>query len=312
MTHPDLLVGLETGDDAAVWRRPDGRALVATVDFFTPVVDDARTWGAIAAANAVSDVYAMGGAPLFALNIAVWPKDELPLDLLGEVLSGANDIAAQGGYVVVGGHTIDGAEPLYGQVVVGEVNEGHILTNAGARAGESVVLTKALGTGIITTAIKLERATRGMQDAAIASMTRLNFEASAAALRAGARCATDVTGFGLLGHIYKLALASGVAVELDVDELPILPGVQQLAEEGCFPGGTTRNLDFAAHRVKSADRGRWESWKMLVADPQTSGGLLFTCSPDAADAAVATLQATGHAAAVIGRVAIGPPGEIRI
>ena len=313
-SHPDLIVGLETGDDAAVWRRPDGRAIIATVDFFTPVVDDARTWGAIAAANAVSDVYAMGGKPLFALNIAAWPKDQLPLDLLGQVMAGAQDIAARGGFVVVGGHTIDGAEPLFGQVVIGDASPETILTNAGAQVGDALVLTKALGTGLVTTAIKRadDGATVTGAAEAIASMLRLNDGAAAAAIAAGAHAATDVTGFGLLGHLHKLALASRVAVRVDFGAIPVLPGVGELAASGFAPGGTQRNLDFAEPHVVPESSVDWPVARLLLADPQTSGGLLFSCPRSDADNAVAALLASGHAAAVIGVVIAGPPGHIAV
>jgi selenide, water dikinase len=299
-THPDLLVGTETGDDAAVWRLDAARALVATTDFITPVVDDARTWGRIAATNAVSDVYAMGGRPLFALNLVAWPSTELPTELLGEVLAGGAEVGAACGFAVVGGHSVDDPEPKYGLAVVGEVHPDRILTNAGLRDGDVLVLTKALGIGIATTAIKAGRGPAAFAEAAIASMTEPNAAAAAAALAAGATGATDVTGFGLLGHLGKMLAASGMDAELDVASVPMLPGARELAADGVIPGGSRRNRDWVADQV---DPGRFgELDVLLLADAQTSGGLLFGAAPDAAAVAVASL---GPPAAVIGRVHTG-------
>jgi len=316
-SHPDLLVGTETGDDALVWRRPHGQALVATVDFFTPVVDDARSWGRIAAANAVSDIYAMGGSPLFALNLVAWPRDQLPLDLLSEVLQGGAETAEEGGWVVAGGHTVDGPEPMYGQAVVGEVDPASMLTNAGGQAGDALVLTKALGTGLVATAVKRcepsEVASGGKlaeaYDAALAGMTRLNAEAAAIARASGSGAGTDVTGFGLLGHLHKLALASDLAAVIDVEAVPVLPGAWELLEAGFVPGGTDRNREFFGPWVEKTDDERLLT---MLCDAQTSGGLLFACRPQAAAAAAAELRGTGHAAAVVGRLIQGQAGMIRL
>jgi selenide,water dikinase len=299
-SHPDLLVGTETGDDAAVWRLDADRALVATTDFFTPLVDDPRTWGRIAAVNAVSDVYAMGGRPLFALNLVAWPSTELPMRMLAEVLAGGAEIGVECGFAVVGGHSVDDPEPKYGLAVVGEVHPDRILTNAGLRDGDALVLTKALGTGIVTSAIKGGTASGDVAEAAIASMTANNAAASVAAVAAGATGATDVTGFGLLGHLRKMVEASGVDVELDVDAVPLLPGVRALAESGVVPGGTRRNRDWVADRVDAGARSELDV--LLLADAQTSGGLLFGAAPDAAAAAAREL---GPPAAVVGRVRAG-------
>jgi selenide,water dikinase len=296
-THPDLLVGTETGDDAAVWRLDADRALVATTDFFTPLVDDPRTWGRIAAVNAVSDVYAMGGRPLFALNLVAWPSTELPMSMLAEVLAGGADAGAQCGFPVVGGHSVDDPEPKYGLAVIGEVHPDRILTNAGLRDGDALVLTKALGTGIATSAIRAGTASAEVTAAAIASMTADNAAASVAAVAAGATGATDVTGFGLLGHLRKMVEASGVDVELDVDTVPLIPGVRELAERGVLPGGSRRNRDWVADRVDQGHRAELDV--LLLADAQTSGGLLFGAAPERAAEAVARL---GGAAAVVGRV----------
>ena len=309
MTHPDLLVGSATGDDAAVWRLDDDRALVATADFITPVVDDARTWGRIAAANAVSDVYAMGGRPLFALNLVGWNVDELPTELLSEVLAGAAEVGADCGFVTVGGHTVDDPEPKFGLAVVGEVHPQRVLTNAGLRPGDALVLTKALGVGVIATAIKRDIAPADVAAAAVASMTRSNAEACAAALAAGATGATDVTGFGLLGHLARMAEESGVDVTVDTAAVPLLPGARALAESGCVPGGSSRNLDWARERLDAGATD--EVTVVLLADAQTSGGLLFGATPDAASAAVERLVASGHPAAVVGRAEAGA-GRLRL
>ena len=309
MSHPDLLVGSATGDDAAVWRLDAERALVVTTDFITPVVDDARTWGRIAAANAVSDVYAMGGRPLLALNLVGWNTEELPTELLSEVLLGAADVAADCGFVTVGGHTVDDPEPKFGLAVVGEVHPDRLLTNTGLRPGDALVLTKPLGVGIIVTAIKRDLAPAEVTAAAVASMTRSNAEAATVALAAGATGATDVTGFGLLGHLGRMAEESGVDVSVDVDAVPLLPGARSLAEDGCIPGGSRRNLEWVGPRL---DTGSVDELSVVVlADAQTSGGLVFGCEPDAAQRAVEQLVATGHQAAVVGQVRSGS-GRIQL
>jgi selenide, water dikinase len=305
--HPaDLLVGPGTGDDAAVWRLDDDRALISTADFITPVVDDARTWGRVAAANSVSDVYAMGGRPLFALNLVGWNTDKLPTELLGDVLAGGQDIAAQAGFVIAGGHTIDDPEPKYGMAVTGEVHPDRILTNAGLRVGQDVVLTKPLGVGVLTTAIKAGRATPDQTDAAVASMIRLNDVASRVALAAGATGCTDVTGFGLVGHLGRMALESGVSVTIDFDAVPFLPGAVDLAGDGVMPGGSRRNLTWALEFVDTG--GHDQVHQLLVADAQTSGGLVFGVDSSETAGVLAELAATGHIAAHIGIVTAGNPG----
>lgn len=308
--HPDLLVGTETGDDAAVWRLDADRALVATTDFFTPVVDDARTWGRIAATNAVSDVYAMGGRPLFALNIVAWPNEVLPAEMLGEVLAGGADVGRECGFAVVGGHSIDDPEPKYGLAVVGEVHPDRILTNAGLRPGDALVLTKPLGVGIATTAVKAGTASSNLLDAAVATMCTPNATAAAAAVAAGATGCTDVTGFGLLGHLRKMASASGVDAEIHVDAVPLLPGAREQADAGIVPGGTRRNREWVGEVLDIAP-GVSETDVVLLADAQTSGGLLFGAEPERAAAAVAELREQGLEAAVIGRAEAGS-GRIRI
>jgi len=296
--HPDLLVGTETGDDAAVWRIADDRALISTADFITPVVDDARTWGRVAAANSVSDVYAMGGKPLFALNLVGWNSDELPVELLGEVLAGGADIAKAGGFIIAGGHTIDDPEPKYGMSVTGEVNPQFMLTNAGLKPGQALVLTKPLGIGIITTAMKAERASDDTTAAAVESMTRLNDVAAEVAVKGGATGATDVTGFGLLGHLGRMAIESGVDVSIDVEATPFLVGAKQLAADGLIPGGTHRNLAWVRKQLQPGDHD--ETTQLMFADAQTSGGLVFGVDPSKTEEALARLAETGHTAAIIG------------
>lgn len=311
------MVGSDTADDAAVWRRPDGPALVATADFFTPIVDDAHTWGRIAAANAASDVYAMGGRPLFALNLVAWPRDRLPLDLLGDVLEGGASMAAEGGWVVAGGHTIDGHEPLYGQAVIGEVDPDRVLTNAGGRPGDALVLTKPLGTGLVATAVKrsepgdVEPGGRwhAAYTEAVAEMTRLNAVAAEVALEAGASACTDVTGFGLLGHVGEIAAGSGVGARLDAEAVPLLAQARDLVADGAVPGGTRRNLDHVRPRLVTT---RDDAILTLLADAQTSGGLVFACAASAAEDAVAALTAAGHRAAVVGALVDGDPGGLEV
>lgn len=303
-------MGLATGDDAAVWRIGRGRALVLTADFITPVVDDARTWGRIAATNSVSDVYAMGGRPLLALNLVAWNSEELSNDLLTEVLTGGEDAARACGFVVGGGHTVDDPEPKYGMAVVGEVNPSRMLTNSRLRPGNALVLTKPLGTGVISTAIKRGEARADVVDRAVQEMIRSNEAAAAAAMRHGATAATDVTGFGLLGHGLRMAQESGVDLEISVGEVPVIEGARELAALGIVPGGTTRNLDWVSDSLDTGDAG--DVGVTLLADAQTSGGLLLgMVSRDAGRAAVTELRASGHNAAVIGGVTEGS-GQIRL
>jgi selenide, water dikinase len=245
----------------------------------------------------------MGGRPLFALNIVGWNHEELSNDLLVEVLEGGADAAREGGWVNVGGHTVDDPEPKYGLAVVGEVHPDRILTNAGLRDGDALVLTKALGIGVVSTGLKRGAAEAAAVDAAIASMTRLNAEAAEVALDAGASGMTDVTGFGLLGHLRKMVEASGVDVDLDTGAVPLLPGVRDLAAAGFVPGGSRRNLEWASEVLDAGAAD--ETTRLLLADAQTSGGLLFGTAPEAADAAVERLRRSGHSAAVIGRAGAG-------
>ena len=265
----DLIIGVEDGDDAAVVRIGQDRAIVATVDFFTPVVDDAYTFGRIAAANALSDVYAVGGEPLIALNLLGWPRDKLPIELAAEVLRGGLDVARSAGCHVAGGHSIDDPEPKYGMAVTGLADPSALLRIDAGTAGLPLSLTKPIGIGVLNARHK---ATGEVSQEAVEVMTALNAEASRAALAAGLRCATDVTGFGLLGHLYKLARASGVGAIIDHAAVPVLPEARAALRAGYIPGGSRRNLDWVRPH---ADFGSLaEEELLLLADAQTSGGLL--------------------------------------
>ena len=264
----DLLVGLDDGDDAAVVRIQGGQAGVATADFFTPVVDDAYDWGRIAAANALSDVYAMGGRPVVAVNLVGWPMDRLPRELLAEVLRGGNDVARQAACLVAGGHSIDAPEPTYGMAVTGLVDPDRLLRNDAAAAGLPITLTKPLGVGVLN---NRHKSTGEVFGHAVAQMAALNRDASQAAVAAGARAATDVTGFGLLGHLYKMMRASGVTAVVDSAAVPYLDGAREALHDGFVSGGTRRNLDWVRPHLRSEVD---EDELLLLADAQTSGGLL--------------------------------------
>jgi len=308
---PEVLVGHLDRDDAAVWRTGGGRLAVATTDFFTPVVDDPATWGRIAATNAVSDVYAMGGRPQVALNLVGWPRD-LPFELLGQVLAGAQEVATSAGYVVLGGHSIDSAEPFFGLAVIGEVEEEELLTNGGARPGQALVLTKAIGTGIVMTAAKrsdVGAAVPGFEDA-VASMCTLNAGAARLALEHGATAATDVTGFGLLGHLHGMASASGVAARVAAADVPLLPAVTDLLDAGFVPGGTERNALQSEAYASAASGVLDRRTRLVLADAQTSGGLLIALPAERAAALVAALRTEGLLAARVGAVEDGAAGTI--
>lgn len=275
---PRLLVGRETFDDAGVFRVADDLALVQTVDFFAPIVDDPETFGAIAAANALSDVYAMGGEPLTALTIAAFPTGKLPLAVLTAILAGGEAVVREAGAVVVGGHTVTDDEVKYGLAVTGRADPRRLLTNAAAVPGDRLVLTKALGTGLVATAVKKGVARPGDEAAMVASMRTLNAAASRGALAVGVRCATDVTGFGLLGHASHVARASAVTLHVDVARLPVLPGAREAWAAGMRTGGAARNADYVA---PLADLERADAWaRALLTDPQTSGGLLVAVPGD--------------------------------
>ena len=302
MSDPNLLVGVNTGDDAAVYRMDDDTALIQTVDFFPPIVDDPYAFGQIAVANALSDVYAMGGRPLTALNIVGFPV-ALPKDILGSILIGGADKAREAGVLIVGGHTVDDEEPKYGLSVTGVVRPGDHVTNAGALPGDNLVLTKPIGTGVITTAAKQGVAPEDVLQNAVGIMAELNSAASQAMSSVGVHACVDVTGFGLLGHLRGMTRASGVAASISFDSIPFIPGAAQLAEDGVAPGGTHRNLDSLQPDV-SWDDSLTDVQKILLADAQTSGGLLISVADEATGALLSALRTHGvETRAVIGHIA---------
>ena len=307
---PAVLVDASTSDDAAVYRVDADRALVATVDFFTPIVDDPYDFGRIAAANALSDVYAMGGRPLFALNLVAFPRARLGDGWLSEIVRGGGEVAREAGVAVIGGHSIDDPEPKFGMCVVGEVAPDRIVRNSTARAGDALVLTKPIGTGIVSTAIKREAAPPEVVEAAVRSMTTLNRGASEAMLQVQAHAATDVTGYGLLGHLHEMARASRLEAHVTASAVPLLPGVRELAAAGHIPGGTRRNLaDLEQALVWEEDVD--DVQRVLLGDAQTSGGLLIAVTPSRVDELLALLRAAGTpAAAVVGKLVEGVPGRI--
>jgi selenide,water dikinase len=306
-----VLVDATTSDDAAVYRVDAERALVATVDFFTPIVDDPRDFGRIAATNALSDIYAMGARPLFALNLVGFPREHLGGGVLEEILRAAGEVAREAGIPIVGGHSIDDPEPKFGLCVIGEVAPDAIVRNSTARAGDVLVLTKPIGTGAIATALKRGLAEPAAVQAAVASMTTLNRAAAEAMLRAGASAATDVTGFGLLGHLREMARGSRLGAVVRASAVPLLPTALDLAARGILPGGTRRNFADAADAVHWDDAVP-EPLRLLLCDAQTSGGLLIAIAPDRAPGLLAELRAAGLTAAEIGRMTEGPAGTIRV
>lgn len=307
MTDPSVLVGVETGDDAAVYRTPSGDLIVATLDFFTPVVDDPYDFGRVAAANSLSDVYAMGGRPLFALSVVAYPVKQ-GLDMLGRIMDGATAIAQEAGIPILGGHSIDDTVPKFGLVAVGIVLPQHLTANKGALPGDRLYLTKPLGSGALTGALK-----RGLIDAETIRrvtevMATLNRRGAEAMNEAGARAATDITGFGLLGHLQKMMAAGGTEARLRFSALPFIEGAVPLYEAGTVPGGTKRNLDhFGGHAVFDGA----PSWAPLaMADAQTSGGLLIAIGPDRAEALERALSARGVPVHAVGEVVEGVAGRI--
>ncbi len=301
---------ISTSDDAAVYALGDGYALVVTLDFVTPLVDDPHDFGRIAVTNALSDIYAMGAKPLFALNLLGFPRALLGNGMAEEIIRGGSDMAREAGIPIMGGHSVDDPEPKYGLVVVGKVAVDKIVSNVSAEVGEVLVLTKPLGTGIIATAIKASAAPAHVVAAAVASMTTLNRESAEAMKQIGVRAATDVTGYGVLGHLGNLLHQSGVAAEITADAPPILPGVLELIQAGHIPGGAKRNLKDLAAQV-DFDETREES-KMILADPQTSGGLLMSVPAEHATRLMELLQDDAPSATIIGRVTEGTPGMIRV
>jgi selenide,water dikinase len=312
-TVADLLVGLGKADDAAVYRLAADLAIVETVDFFPPVVDDPYTWGAIAAVNAMSDVYAMGGEVLFALAVAGFPR-EMPKAIIAEVFRGGAEKVAEAGGVVAGGHTVIDAEPKYGLCVTGRVHPDHIFIKGGLRAGDRLFLSKPLGTGVITTAAKNDATTDAVVAGAIASMLRLNRAAAAVAREAAVVGATDITGFGLLGHLGEMITASGVGVEIEAGRLPLLPGAFEMAAKGQFSGGMNRNrrhVEKVFGERLSIDPAVAPELASLLFEAETSGGLLLSVSPERAGDVEASLTARGEHGSPIGRVLADPIIRVR-
>lgn len=308
-------MGISGSDDAGVFRLDDERAMVQTVDFFTPIVDDPYDWGRIAAANALSDVYAMGGDPITALQLVGWPRDDLPFDILSTVMEGGLSVMELAGCTVVGGHSIDDKEPKYGFAVTGYIPISDLMTNSAAKPDQVLVLTKPLGTGIIATAIKRDRASKATTETAIEIMATLNRGAADAARRLGVQAATDVTGFGLLGHLSEIVKASGVSATINSAEVPLIEGVAGLAMEGMIAGGTRRNLKSVLGMCDFGDAD--ETTKLLLADAQTNGGLLLCVDAPLEQALHAALAEVGAGAWSIGSTtarefADGPSGVIRI
>ncbi len=299
---------MEVSDDAAIWRITPDVAAIQTLDFFTPVVDDPYDYGAVAAANAMSDVYAMGGEVALALNICVFPPD-LPLPIAQDILRGGADKVAEAGGAVAGGHTIEGKEPAYGLVVMGFVHPDRVLTKAGARPGDVLVLTKPLGAGMVTTALKAEIAEPEQVAAVVSSMARLNRAAARIAQAVGVNACTDITGFALLGHGYEMAEKSQVRLRFRLADLPLLPGAREFADDSLFPGGSCRNRDAYARHVDFA-AGIREETQLLLFTPETSGGLLLAAPAERSAALLARFAAEGEPAWVVGEVVEGQGVEV--
>jgi selenide,water dikinase len=303
----ELMVGIETADDAAVYKLNDEQALIATTDFFMPIVDDPFDFGRIAATNAISDVYAMGGTPIMALALVGMPIDKLPLDTIGKIIQGGESICAEAGIPIAGGHTIDSVEPIYGLVVLGLVHPSKVKRNADARAGDVLILGKPLGVGVLSAALKKDQLDADGYAAMIANTTKLNKPGKALSELADVHALTDVTGFGLAGHLLELARGAGLTAHLDMASIPLLPGVAALAQAGYFTGASGRNWAAYGHDVELG-AGVGETGRILLSDPQTSGGLLVSCAADSVDAVLALFAREGFAdAAVIGRMEAGAP-----
>jgi len=303
----ELLVGIETSDDAAVYRINATQAIVATTDFFMPIVDDPFDFGAIAATNAISDVYAMGGTPLFALALVGMPVNQLPVETIRRILEGGESICAKAGIPIAGGHTIDSVEPIYGLVAIGLVDPANLKRNAGARPGDRLILGKPIGVGVYSAALKKEKLAKEGYAAMLASTTQLNTPGIALGKLAGVHALTDVTGFGLLGHLLEICRGSGVGAQIDFARLPLHPGTLALAREGIFTGASGRNWAGYGGDVDLRE-GIGDAERALLTDPQTSGGLLVACAPGAAAEVLAIFRREGFAAAAdIGTVTAGAP-----
>lgn len=310
--HPDLLVGSETFDDAGVYRLNDDLALVQTLDFFTPIVDDPFTFGQISATNALSDVYAMGARPLTALNLVAFPKDLLDTSILTEILKGGLNKLEEAGVALVGGHTVDDPEPKYGLAVTGVVHPDKVLTNAGARAGDKLILTKPLGIGVITTALKEIELESETFDQAILAMTTLNAKASQVALSFQPNACTDITGFGFLGHLHEVTSASGLRARVYADAVPLLPQARSLADDGFICGGSKANMRHLNPHVTWSEEVD-EITRVLLCDAITSGGLLFSVEAERAEELKAALDEAGpFESAIVGEILSGSAGSIEV
>jgi selenide,water dikinase len=309
---PNLILGGSGTDDAAVYKISEDIALVQTVDYFTPIVDDPYTFGAIAAANALSDIYAMGVKPVMALNIVGFPVNELSLDILVEILRGGADKAKEAGIPIAGGHSIEDKEPKYGMVVTGLAHPDRIITNSGAKPGDVLILTKPIGTGIITTAVKAEVAAQESIDAAVNVMSTLNRAAAECMMKIGINSCTDVTGFGLLGHLYEMISASGVGAEVSYSKVPLIPGTWELADDLIIPAGTSRNHEYLGDHVIWDSELEYEE-QMILCDAQTSGGLLISVPAEKSAALIESLEGSGAlAASRIGRITEEEICKIRV
>lgn len=307
---PQLMVGIETADDAAVYKLNDEQALIATTDFFMPIVDDPFDFGRIAATNAISDVYAMGGTPIMALALVGMPINKLPLETIGEIIRGGESMCAEAGIPIAGGHTIDSVEPIYGLVVMGLVHPDRVKRNADARAGDVLILGKPLGVGVLSAALKKDVLGADGYAAMIANTTKLNKPGQALAAMDGVHALTDVTGFGLLGHLLELARGAKLSAELDMADIPLLPGVLQLAQDGFFTGASGRNWEAYGKDVALSENIT-PAQQALLTDPQTSGGLLVSCDPTVADAVLALFAREGFGdAGIVGRMVSGTPGVV--
>ncbi|CAN5242445.1 selenide, water dikinase SelD [soil metagenome] len=302
----ELMVGIETADDAAVYQLNDEQALIATTDFFMPIVDDPYDFGRIAATNAISDVYAMGGTPIMALALVGMPINQLPIEVIGKILKGGESICAEAGIPIAGGHTIDSVEPIYGLVVMGLIHPSKVKRNAGAKAGDKLILGKPLGVGILSAALKKDMLDSDGYAAMIANTTKLNKPGKALSDMPGVHAMTDVTGFGLFGHLLEMARGAALTARLSMAQVPLLPNVRQLAESGCVTGASGRNWSGYGHDVLLTD-GVTLIQQILMTDPQTSGGLLVSCDASCAEEVIALFKREGFPdAAVIGEMATGP------
>jgi selenide,water dikinase len=306
---PDLLVGVETSDDAAVYRISEDQAIVATTDFFMPIVDDPFDFGAIAATNAISDVYAMGGRPLFALALVAMPIDKMPIGTIRRILDGGESVCQRAGIPVAGGHSVDSVEPIYGLVAIGLVNPRHVKRNADARPGDSIILGKALGVGLYAAAVKKQQVTDAQYRELVASTTQLNTPGMHLAQLPGVHALTDVTGFGLLGHLLEVCRGSGVRARVDWNSVPLLTEARTLASTGFVTGGSVRNWTGYGSLVDLTTHGAIE--QAILTDPQTSGGLLVACAPESVDEVLECFRREGfQRASVIGEIQAGKPGIV--